>query len=104
VTEGSHPRHRLDPVITSPIRLSILACVVAVAEMDFRSVMDLVEIPAATCSKQVALLEEAGYLHVRKGFVGRRPRTWLSATPQGRQALATHLEALDAVVRAGTSS
>lgn len=34
-------------------------------------------------SKQVALLERAGYVRVEKGRVGRRPRTWLSLTDEG---------------------
>jgi DNA-binding PadR family transcriptional regulator len=42
-------------------------------------------------SKQSRVLEDAGYLEVRKGAVGRRPRTWFRLTPHGRQALAGHL-------------
>jgi len=34
---------------------------------------------------------EAGYLEVRKGAVGRRPRTWFRLTAQGRRALEDHL-------------
>ncbi|MET9074734.1 transcriptional regulator [Streptomyces sp. NPDC004232] len=29
-------------------------------------------------------MEAAGYLKVRKGYIGKRPRTWLSLTPMGR--------------------
>lgn len=45
-------------------------------------------------SKQVAALEAAGYVQVDKGRVGRRPRTWLSITPQGPSAYRAHLQAL----------
>lgn len=89
-----HPRHRLDPVIHFPIRLSIMACLAAVAEAEFGFVRDTVELTAATLSKQVTILEEAGYLAVRKGYVGRRPRTWLSLTPLGRTAFADYLDTL----------
>jgi hypothetical protein len=34
---------------------------------------------------------------VDKGYVGKRPRTWLSLTPAGRQAMTRHLEALRAI-------
>jgi DNA-binding PadR family transcriptional regulator len=37
------------------------------------------------------VLEDAGYLQVRKGAVGRRPRTWFRLTAQGRRALEGHL-------------
>jgi DNA-binding MarR family transcriptional regulator len=50
----------------------------------------------------VGSLERAGYVHVRKGFIGKRPRTWLSLTGSGRQAFQTHLAALRAI--AGTAA
>ena len=74
-----------------------MACLAEVADAEFSFVKDLVEISAATLSKQVALLESGGYVEVRKGYVGRRPRTWLSLTPAGRAALAAHLDALRAI-------
>jgi DNA-binding HxlR family transcriptional regulator len=97
VNNTPHPRHRLDPVIHFPIRLSIMACLAEVAEAEFGFVMNTIEVSAATLSKQVAVLEAAGYLAVRKGYVGRRPRTWLSPTRAGRDALAAHLDALRAI-------
>ena len=45
-------------------------------------------------SKQVSTLESAGYVHVKKGYVGKRPRTWLSLTVNGREAFQRHLDAL----------
>ena len=92
-----HPRHRLDPVIHFPIRLSIMACLAEVAEAEFGFVMKTIEVNAATLSKQVVVVESAGYVAVRKGYVGRRPRTWLSLTRAGRDALAAHLDALRAI-------
>ncbi|HEX5290021.1 MAG TPA: transcriptional regulator [Streptosporangiaceae bacterium] len=37
------------------------------------------------------MLEDAGYMDVRKGAVGRRPRTWFRLSAPGRQALEGHL-------------
>ena len=51
-------------------------------------------------SKQVATLEDAGYVMVRKGYVGKRPRTWLSLSQAGRQALQDHLAALRGIAGA----
>jgi DNA-binding MarR family transcriptional regulator len=51
-------------------------------------------------SKQVSLLEEAGYVQVRKGYVGKRPRTWLALTPQGREAFQGHVAVLQEIVSA----
>ena len=94
---GAHPRHRLDPLIHAPIRLSIMAYLSEVDRAEFALVRDAVELTAASLSKQVSLLEEAGYVTVEKGYVGKRPRTWLSLTPAGRAAMARHLAALRAI-------
>ena len=94
---SAHPRHRLDPVVHSPIRLSVLAVLAEVDEAEFRFVAETVEINAATLSKQATILENAGLIRVRKGQVGRRPRTWLTLTDQGRQRFNKYLEALRAI-------
>ncbi len=93
----AHPRHRLDEVIHAPVRLSIVAALAAVDRADFGEVRDAVEITDSALSKQVATLEGAGYVDVTKGRVGRRPRTWLALTADGRRALTDHLAALSAI-------
>ena len=94
MTDERHPRHRLDEVIHSPLRLSIVSALSAVEKAEFRAVRDAVEISDSLLSKQVALLEQAGYVDVHKARVERRPRTWLALTDVGREALAGHLSAL----------
>jgi DNA-binding PadR family transcriptional regulator len=42
-------------------------------------------------SKQSRVLEDAGYVEVRKGAAGRRPRTWFRLTAAGRHAVQGHL-------------
>jgi len=96
--EATHPRHGVDEHLTAPIRLSIIAALARVDETDFQSLRDAIEVSDSALSKQATVLENAGYLSARKGYVGKRPRTWLSITPAGRSALATHLAALRAIV------
>ncbi|MDQ1645314.1 MAG: hypothetical protein QOJ50_1498 [Cryptosporangiaceae bacterium] len=94
---GTHPRHRLDDLLTHAVRLSIVAALAEVDKAEFALVRDSVEISDPTLSKQVALLEEAGYVGVEKGRVGRRPRTWLRLTAEGEAAYRGHVEALRAI-------
>ncbi|MDR7279260.1 DNA-binding MarR family transcriptional regulator [Catenuloplanes atrovinosus] len=68
------------------------------AEMEFATVRDLSNLSDSALSKQAAALEAAGYLSQRKGYVGRRPRTWLSLTKGGRTALRAHIAALRALI------
>ena len=42
-------------------------------------------------------LEQAGYVAVRKGYVGKRPRTWLRLSKTGRAAYAAHTDVLRAI-------
>ena len=93
-----HPRHGVDDHLTAPIRLSIMAALSRVEEVDFQTLRDAIEVSDSALSKQASVLETAGYVELRKGYVGKRPRTWVSVTPVGRAALATHLAALRAIV------
>ena len=49
-------------------------------------------------SKQLATLEQAGYVEIRRGFVGKRPRTSAWLTPAGRAAFEQHVAALQQMV------
>jgi DNA-binding PadR family transcriptional regulator len=42
----------------------------------------------------MAVLEEAGLVKVKTVFEGKRPRTWVQATRQGRAALDAEMTAL----------
>ncbi|GAA2441489.1 transcriptional regulator [Actinomadura vinacea] len=93
----NHPRHDLDEVIHAPVRFSIMATLAAAEKAEFAYVRDTVEVSDSALSKQTATLEKAGYVKVSKGYVGKRPRTWLSLTPQGRRAFEAHCNALRAI-------
>jgi DNA-binding MarR family transcriptional regulator len=95
---GEHPRHDLDELLVHPVRLSIVAALADVGRAEFALVRDSVEITDPMLSKQVAMLEAAGYVGVDKGRVGRRTRTWLNLTPDGQTAYRRHLAALRAIV------
>lgn len=97
MTAEQHPRHRLDDVIHQPVRFSIVATLAAAEEAEFSFVRDTVQVSDSVLSKQAVVLENAGYVAVRKGHVGKRPRTWLRLTPAGHGAFAAHLEALRAI-------
>ncbi|WP_327331654.1 transcriptional regulator [Streptomyces anulatus] len=90
----------LDGVIHHPTRLTLVAFLSACDEAEFAAVRDGCRVSDSVLSKNASALEAAGYLRVRKGHVGKRPRTWLSLTPAGRQALARHLAALQDLVDA----
>lgn len=96
-----HARHRLDDVIHAPVRFSIVTALASVDNAEFAAVRDAVEISDSVLSKQATALEQAGYVKIEKGYMGKRPRTWLSLTDQGRKALESHLAALRDIASGG---
>jgi DNA-binding MarR family transcriptional regulator len=91
----THPRHQLDAVIHNPTRFSILAALLPADRADFAFLRDTVEITDSVLSQHLTALEQAGYVKITKGQVGRRPRTWVSATRAGREAFHAHLAVLN---------
>jgi DNA-binding MarR family transcriptional regulator len=95
---------RFDELIHAPTRLSIVALLAAVEWADFRFIRDEAGLSDSALSKQLTTLEAAGYLEIRKSFVGKRPRTSARLTKAGRAAFASHVAALQKMVaRSGAS-
>jgi DNA-binding MarR family transcriptional regulator len=95
-----------DTLIHPITRLSICGLLAAGADwVEFAALRDAAGISDSVLSKQSRVLEDAGYVEVRKGAVGRRPRTWFRVTAAGRQAVEGHLAwlaQLEEAVSAGT--
>jgi DNA-binding MarR family transcriptional regulator len=94
---NTHPRSRLNEVIHQPVRFSIVAALAAGKELEFAFVRDTVQVSDSLLSRYITQLEEAGYVAVRKGYVGKRPRTWLALTEVGQKAYSEHMAALRAI-------
>ncbi len=94
----THPRHGLNVAFQTPLRLSLMAAV-GRDEIDFGTLRAMLETSDSQLSKAVAMLETEGHVRVRKGYVGARPRTWISATLAGRRAFDAHLSALAEISR-----
>lgn len=89
---------RFDELIHAPTRLSIVSLLAASEWAEFKFIRDGVGLSDSALSKQLTTLEEAGYVEIRKGFVGKRPRTSVKLTRQGRSAFAGHVAALQKIV------
>lgn len=93
----THPRHELDDLLGHPVRFSIVAMLAAASKVEFSFVRDQLEVSDSMLSKQVSALEQAGYVKVDKGFIGKRARTWLSITRAGRNTFERHMAALRSI-------
>lgn len=94
---------RFDPVVHAPNRLRICAMLAAVESAEFATVRDELDVSDSVLSKHIRVLEEAGYVQVRKSTVTSRQRTWLSLTKAGRAALEGHVAELQRLLSPETA-
>ncbi|WP_043638551.1 winged helix-turn-helix domain-containing protein [Nonomuraea candida] len=87
-----------DELIHPPTRLGLVALLAATEWAEFGFLKESLGLSDSALSKQVSTLAEAGYAEVRKEGAGRRRRTLVMLTPQGRRAFDGHVEALRQLV------
>lgn len=85
-------------VIHAPHRLRVCAMLSGAETVEFGVLQDHLGLSKSALSKHLSLLVEAGY--VRQGHTLRdsRNRLWLSLTPDGARAYASHVAALRQIV------
>jgi len=103
VTKPAHenpasPTNGLDDIVHQRARLGILTVVHEARRVEFGFLLDTLGLTAGNLSQHLRVLEDAGLIRIDKGIEGRRPRTWVSITGQGRRALLKEIAALKAIV------
>lgn len=83
-----------DPLVTSRVRAGVLAWLSDRGTGDFTELAAALELANNTLSSHLHRLEDAGYVELRRGFLGRKPRTCVVLTPIGRTAWVDHLDRL----------
>jgi DNA-binding MarR family transcriptional regulator len=92
----------LNEIIHQPVRLRIMAALVALeegTEVDFTYLRDLLEVTDGNLGAHLRKLEEAGYIAINKIFVDRKPRTFASVTAGGRTVFREHVAALESILK-----
>ena len=87
-----------DEVIHAPTRLEIVSLLAAAQWAEFKYIRDQLGLSDSALSKQLSTLESAGYVDIRKSFVGKRPRTSASLSRAGRRAFEQHVAALQQII------
>jgi len=88
----------LNSTIHAPNRLQICSILSTSAELEFRLIKEQLDVSDSVLSKHLKVLEDAGYVRLKKRSEFGRPRTWISLTSNGRKAFEEHLESLKAIV------
>jgi pimeloyl-ACP methyl ester carboxylesterase/DNA-binding transcriptional ArsR family regulator len=84
----------IDRIVHEPARLKILGQLYVVESADFLFLMRQTGLTQGNLSSHMSKLEDAGYISVRKEFAGKRPRTLLALTTEGRVAFEGYAESM----------
>jgi DNA-binding MarR family transcriptional regulator len=95
---SDHPTNGLNDVVHQRHRLGILTIAAESKRVEFGYLKDALELTGGNLSRHLTVLVDAGLLDMEKGYDGKRPKTWVSITHLGRQALAEEIAALRALV------
>lgn len=85
---------QFDDLVHQPVRLKIMATLNALPpeeQLEFVRLRTIVEATEGNLGAHIATLEKAGYVLVEKDFAGKKPRTRIAISVQGRTAFAEHV-------------
>src|SRR5262245_50670466 len=101
---GHHEQTRdsldaLNPLLQHRSRLGVCVLLSTADALSFSRLKELLGETDGNLGAQLRKLEDAQYVAVKKEFVGRKPVSWYSLTPNGQSALKKHLGALESVIK-----
>jgi DNA-binding MarR family transcriptional regulator len=98
--EPDHSAHfrSLDDAVHQRTRLAILTVLLEAGEADFRFLKQTLDLTDGNLGRHLEVLSDAGYVSTRRGYDGRRSKTWVTLTSRGADALRIEADALRAIV------
>jgi DNA-binding transcriptional ArsR family regulator len=91
----------IDRLVHEPARLMILMVLYSVEKADALFLLNATELTWGNLSSHLSKLEEAGYVAVKKEFLGKKPHTMAQLTRAGRQAVDTYRRTMRAALGGG---
>jgi DNA-binding MarR family transcriptional regulator len=89
----------LNKAFENRIRLGAMSALMVNESMDFNGLKELLDVTDGNLASHISALEKAGYVDVRKVFIGKKPNTSYAASSEGRKAFKEHLDALETLIR-----
>ncbi|MEJ2011179.1 MAG: transcriptional regulator [Anaerolineales bacterium] len=77
----------IDRLVHEPARLMLMMYLYNVDAADFVFLVNATGLTWGNLSSHLSKLEEAGYVEIEKGYVGKKPHTMARLTDEGRAAL-----------------
>ena len=89
----------IDRLVHEPARLIILANLYVVKEVDFIFLKNQTGMTWGNLSSHLSKLEDAGYVNVKKELSGKKTKTRISLTDEGRRAFREYRQKMDAFLK-----
>jgi len=83
-----------DETIHAPNRLRICAMLAPAVDVEFTTLREELGVADSVLSKHLKVLQDAGYITLKKPTGSGRVRTWVRLTNNGRKAFEGHLNEL----------
>jgi len=93
-----HPLADIDQIIHAPARLMVLTYLYVVESADYVFLMRLTGLTWGNLATHLSKLEEAGYVEIQKTFDGKKPKSILRMTEQGRDAFRNYKKSMQQVL------
>lgn len=95
----SNPIADLNKLFDNRIRLGIMSALLVNEEVNFNFLKDLLNITDGNLASHLKPLEEAKYIKVYKGFIGKKTNTSYKITATGTKAFKIHLSSLEKMIK-----
>ncbi len=95
--EEVNPFTDIDTLIHEPARLNIMAQLYVLESADFLFLMRQTRLTFGNLSSHLSKLEAAGYVNVKKEFLGKKPHTMLRLSEKGRVAFRKYTQRMKQV-------
>ncbi len=90
-----------DEIIHQPVRLKIMAALNTLEPgrwLEFVVLRSIVDTTDGNLGAHLSTLEGASYVKIAKDFAGKKPRTRIKLSPQGREAFDQYVATLHAIL------
>ena len=89
----------LEEIFQAKARIGIMTILISSGDTDFTVLKEQTGLTGGNLGAHIRVLEDAGYIEVVKGYLGRRPRTTCRVTSAGRDAFLKYLNQIEEILK-----
>jgi len=90
---------KLNKAFDNRIRLGIMSVLMVNEDVNFNFLKEMLSITDGNLASHLKPLEEQKYIHIKKGFLGKKTNTTYSITTIGEKAFREHIAALEEMLK-----